>query len=274
MSKVDSWMPLRIGAYLADTMHLSTLEHGAYDLLLFHGWRNGGKIVNDDRLLARITKLPLDQWKAIKPTITAFFTPVVDEMLGACLEQKRQKIELALAKDQQAKAEAKARKAAEIRWGRISSDAPSIPQAMLKQCSLSKPKPIKEEDKIKRDSLKRFQPPTISEISIYCDSRKNGIDAEKFLAFYESNGWKVGKNPMKSWQMAIITWEKSNTKGGQNGIGKNAFNNYESAADKRERAAKDFERDLQASRNRETDPQDLFVSPTTSTGQEFLSLET
>ena len=57
---------------------------------------------------------------------------------------------------------------------------------------------------------KGFKKPSIEEVKEYCIARKNYIDPESFIAFYESNGWKVGhaRNPMKSWQSAIITWEK------------------------------------------------------------------
>lgn len=57
---------------------------------------------------------------------------------------------------------------------------------------------------------KKFVKPTLEEVKAYCDERKNEIDPEYFIAFYESNGWKVGKNPMKNWKMAITTWEKRN----------------------------------------------------------------
>ena len=55
----------------------------------------------------------------------------------------------------------------------------------------------------------RFRKPSLSEVQDYCRSRNNGIDAEAFIAFYESKGWMVGKSPMKDWKSAIITWEKS-----------------------------------------------------------------
>jgi hypothetical protein len=32
------------------------------------------------------------------------------------------------------------------------------------------------------------------------------IEAEKFVNYYTSNGWKVGKNPMKSWGAAANNW--------------------------------------------------------------------
>ena len=41
------------------------------------------------------------------------------------------------------------------------------------------------------------------------------IDAEKFVAYYESNGWMVGRNKMKSWKSAIVTWKKNEEKYGQ-----------------------------------------------------------
>ena len=56
-----------------------------------------------------------------------------------------------------------------------------------------------------------FQKPTLEEVKAYCQERKNSVDAERFIAYYESNGWKVGRNPMKDWKMAIITWEKRDT---------------------------------------------------------------
>ena len=55
----------------------------------------------------------------------------------------------------------------------------------------------------------RFTVPTVDQVREYCESRGNNVNPEKFHAFYTSNGWKVGKNPMKNWKAAIVsTWEK------------------------------------------------------------------
>ena len=54
-----------------------------------------------------------------------------------------------------------------------------------------------------------FVKPTIIDIKEYCKERKNNVDAETFFDFYESNGWKVGKNSMKNWKASVRTWEKS-----------------------------------------------------------------
>ena len=56
---------------------------------------------------------------------------------------------------------------------------------------------------------KRFEKPTLSEIEQYCIERKNNVNAEQFFDYYESNGWKVGKNSMKDWKAAVRTWERS-----------------------------------------------------------------
>jgi len=67
------------------------------------------------------------------------------------------------------------------------------------------------------DTLKRveknpakpsFSPPSIEEVKSYCSERKNGIDAERFIDFYASKGWLIGKSKMKDWKAAIRTWER------------------------------------------------------------------
>ncbi|MFZ9377098.1 MAG: hypothetical protein ACO25K_08235, partial [Candidatus Fonsibacter ubiquis] len=40
--------------------------------------------------------------------------------------------------------------------------------------------------------------------------RNNIVNVEKFFKYYEANGWKVGKNPMKDWKACIRTWESNN----------------------------------------------------------------
>ena len=52
-----------------------------------------------------------------------------------------------------------------------------------------------------------FKPPTVEEVKAYCKERGNGIDAERFVDWYESKGWLVGTNKMKSWKATVRTWE-------------------------------------------------------------------
>lgn len=63
---------------------------------------------------------------------------------------------------------------------------------------------------------KRFVKPTLEKVKAYCQSRQNGVDPERFYDYYESNGWRVGKSPMKDWKAAVRTWERSEwNKGGE-----------------------------------------------------------
>jgi uncharacterized protein YdaU (DUF1376 family) len=65
-------MPVFIGDYLADTMHLSTEQHGAYLLLLFHLWRRGS-LHDNDGTLAQITGLTSTAWSQARPVLADFF---------------------------------------------------------------------------------------------------------------------------------------------------------------------------------------------------------
>ena len=65
-------MPVYIGDYLADTMHLSTEQHGAYLLLLFHLWRRGS-LQDDDRVLAQVTGLSASAWSSARAVLGEFF---------------------------------------------------------------------------------------------------------------------------------------------------------------------------------------------------------
>ena len=49
----------------------------------------------------------------------------------------------------------------------------------------------------------------------YCSERKNKVNAERFMDYYESNGWKVGKNSMKDWKATVRTWEKNEYSNGK-----------------------------------------------------------
>jgi hypothetical protein len=73
--------------------------------------------------------------------------------------------------------------------------------------------PQSKVNKIKKNKIKKektvviFKPPTVEEVSAYCTERKNTVDANRFIDFYTSKGWMVGKNKMKDWHAAVRTWE-------------------------------------------------------------------
>ena len=67
-------------------------------------------------------------------------------------------------------------------------------------------------DRLGKDN-KRFVPPTLDEVTDYCNERHNKVDAERFIDFYSAKGWMVGKNKMKDWKACIRTWEKRESAG-------------------------------------------------------------
>ena len=54
----------------------------------------------------------------------------------------------------------------------------------------------------------RMKRPTLQEVEAEIEASGYHVDARAFIAYYDSNGWKVGKNPMKSWKSALTTWER------------------------------------------------------------------
>ena len=67
----------------------------------------------------------------------------------------------------------------------------------------------KDVDKSDKPKSTRFVPPSREEVQAYCLERKNNVDAERFIDYYTSNGWMVGKNKMKDWKASVRTWEKN-----------------------------------------------------------------
>lgn len=78
--------------------------------------------------------------------------------------------------------------------------ADSAPQVRLGKDRLGKDS--------KKEAQTRFSPPSVEEVRAYCESRKNNVDPESFINFYESKGWMVGKTKMKDWKASVRTWER------------------------------------------------------------------
>ena len=87
----------------------------------------------------------------------------------------------------------------------------------------------KPEKKLNGAGSQKFTPPTRNDVGKYCLEKNYCVDPDKFIDFYESKGWMVGKNKMKDWKACVRTWEKRN---GSNGQGQNT------GFDKRSRAQK------------------------------------
>lgn len=64
----------------------------------------------------------------------------------------------------------------------------------------------KESEADKPPARHRFIPPTVNDVRAYCKDCGYSIDPERFVDFYTSNGWRVGKNPMRDWKAKVREW--------------------------------------------------------------------
>jgi uncharacterized protein YdaU (DUF1376 family) len=125
--KTDAWMPLWIGAYLADTMRLTTLQHGAYFLMLLAYWRDGEALPDDDEDLRSITKTEKAEWKKLRPVMANFFV-----VGNGVWWHKRVESELASSKQRAEKSVERAKAAAQTRWKGKKTDNKPMLEDMLK----------------------------------------------------------------------------------------------------------------------------------------------
>ena len=92
------------------------------------------------------------------------------------------------------------------------------------------PKKAKEKEKEKEKEKKKendsdmadkpptrhsFSPPSVDDVREYCREKGYNVDPERFVDYYTSNGWKVGRNPMKDWKAALRSWERKEKPNGK-----------------------------------------------------------
>ena len=94
----------------------------------------------------------------------------------------------------------------QVRLGKTSIDKASIGEASTGEVRAGEPA-----QSAKPPAHTRFSPPSVQEIEEYCREKGFLLDAERFVDYYASIGWRVGKNPMKDWRAAVRTWVKKDT---------------------------------------------------------------
>ena len=83
----------------------------------------------------------------------------------------------------------------------------------------------KKEDIPKGISKKKFSPPSLDEVQEYISKQGYTVDAQRFVDFYSSKGWMVGKSPMKDWKAAVRNWSRSQRQETTTKV-TNKFNNF------------------------------------------------
>ncbi len=112
-----------------------------------------------------------------------------------------------------------ARTAAKAKWERFNNQSVNARRIRAAEKRIARgnapsptPSPIPKDQKQDQSICARAKParftiPTVEEIQEYCTARNNTVDPIKFHAHYTANGWRVGKNPMRNWKAAVVTWE-------------------------------------------------------------------
>ena len=176
--------------YLGGTMGFTLGQHGAYLLLLICQF-NQGKFSEEIAL-----NLVGDTWNDIKNKFkidkenTYYNQRLLDEQNKRNIFSKKQS------------------KNAGVRWGKNDKPLSNIHLNTMPPHDFGNAKRMPSIS-ISNSNKNILIIPTINDVKNYCLERKNNVDAERFIAHYESNGWMVGKNKMKNWQAAVRTWEKN-----------------------------------------------------------------
>lgn len=132
-ARPDTWMPLYIGDYLGDTMHLTPEQHGVYLLLIMACWRRGGLLPKDEAQLAGTARLTLRRWRELLPIIAPFFIIGDDGWRNKRVNEELEN------------AQKRINRASSGGTGKAAKQALSTPQApdkqVLEACSTSAPLP-------------------------------------------------------------------------------------------------------------------------------------
>lgn len=99
------YMPLYIADYLADAAHLTTIEHGAYMLLIMNYWQRGKPLDNSNGRLANVARTSNEEWTKIEPVLREFFEIDGDQWTHKRIERE---LEHFRSKSDKAKAAGKA----------------------------------------------------------------------------------------------------------------------------------------------------------------------
>ena len=175
--------------FITGTMFMNNEQVGLYVRLLCAQHQHGG-IIDKDLFNQTVQNVKIVKDKFIESEDGFYNQRLMDEMV----KRKKKSTNLSLN--------------ALKRWEKekeYKGNAIALPKHM----------PIENENEdvnvnvIKKNKRDFFQKPTLDEVLSYCKERNGGVDGNKFFNYYESNGWKVGKNTMKNWKAAVHTWEKN-----------------------------------------------------------------
>ena len=174
-----------------------------------------------DKFTRALEKVPDEQFVVLVRAILAYGSdgvePELEFPLDAIFESFREDIDYSHNRRQSGNKGGKARSGGDSEEASKQSETASKLSATASKQSETAFKlfetasnPSKQASNTSNTSKKegRMKRPTLQEVEAEIEARGYHVDARAFIAYYDSNGWKVGKNPMKSWKSALTTWER------------------------------------------------------------------
>lgn len=204
----NAWFPCYPRDLTGDTDHLSNHDFGAYVRVLCWYYTNG-PLPNDDDSLRNLMRVEKIEWQRTKGNVLSFFDLNGDgkwhQKRADEIIEERARIVSATIENSKKGVEAR-RKLGQLPPHPKDEPLvePLVNQGIDQRRTQSQSQSHVQE---KREST-RFAPPSLEEVKL--NGAKIGLSAsecEKFHAYYQSNGWRVGRNPMKSWPSAMIHWK-------------------------------------------------------------------
>ena len=203
-----------IGDYLRDTAHLSLIEDAIYRRLLDLYYMRETPLVDDIPALCRLIRATADHAETVGVILKEFFV-----LVDGCWRQKRADHEISeanlaadRARENGRKSKGRPRKPDGV--NQITNPVISVNPEKTNTVPVANPEeyypsPIPHPPTNTPKGVCRFAPPTPEEVREYAAQVGIPLDPNRFVDFYASKGWKVGKTPMKDWQAAVRTWGRN-----------------------------------------------------------------
>ena len=192
------YFPHNIADYRKDTIHLSLLEHGIYRQLLDSYYLNE-KPIETQMVIRRLQIITQNELDALNAVLNDFFTP---SECGNFWNHIRCDAEIAKYKSNAEISRINGRKGGRPKKPRKTQ------QVNLANPDITQTKPNQEPITNNQEPIKeaRFKEPTLKDITDAIADNNYNVNPNNFFNHYKSNGWKVGKNKMKSWKHALAGW--------------------------------------------------------------------
>lgn len=210
-----------------------TVARGKSSFVLYHDIRGPLEMLSDEergKLFSAILNYSeygeIPQFSGALQMAFAFIRTALDRDADKWEDKRQKRVEsgrLGGIRSGEARREANEANASNSKQTKQNEANEAVPVPAPVPVPVPVPAPVPVPDNIenggKPPRAARFTPPSFEEVQRYCAERRNGVDPQRFVDYYTSNGWKVGRNQMKDWKAAVRTWEGGNKGGRDNAHG-------------------------------------------------------